>query len=347
MQCQSSPFGLTKDGQKVTLYTLSNEKGHSVKILNYGGIIKEINVPDATGHISNVVLGFDSIQDYEAHSPHFGCITGRIAGRISQASFVLNDTTYTLEKNNGNNSLHGGSLALDKQIWSVTEIVSKNQAELVLSHLSYDMDQGFPGNLDVVVTYIFDEDSNLTIKYKATTDKDTILTLTNHSYFNLSGDPSTTILDHVLTLPAKEYVAVDSEIIPIDILPTASGPFDFTKPKAIGLHIKNNDIQLENASGYDHAFILDPDIKQPIVLKDPKTGRILEIETTEACVVCYTGNFLTSELPLQGGQSTLAHGAVCLETQYYPDAINQEFFPTKILRADEIYRQKTTYSFKI
>jgi len=347
MQCQSSIFGHTKNGQQVTLYTLSNEKGHTVKILNYGGIIKEINVPDAHGHIDNVVLGFDSMEAYEDYSPYFGCITGRVAGRISQAAFDLNGTTYTLEKNNGNHCLHGGSLGLDKQIWSVTEIVSANQVELVLNHLSYDMDQGFPGNLDVVVTYVFDEESNLIIKYKATTDTDTILTLTNHSYFNLSADPSVNILDHLLTLPAKEYVAVDSEIIPIGILPTASGPFDFTQPKAIGLNIHEKDTQLKNAGGYDHGFILDPEAHQPIILKDPKTGRILEIETTEACVVCYTGNFLTSDLPLQSGQSTLAHGAVCLETQYYPDAINQDFFPTKILRADEIYRQKTTYSFKV
>jgi aldose 1-epimerase len=347
MHCQSHPFGHTKDGQEVTLYTLTNKKGHNVKILNYGGIIKEINVSDAAGHIKNVVLGFDTIEAYEDHSPHFGCITGRVAGRISQASFDLNNTTYTLEKNNDNHCLHGGSLALDKQIWSVTEIVSTTQAELVLSHLSYDMDQGFPGNLDVVVTYVFDEESNLTIRYKATTDKDTILTLTNHSYFNLSGDPSTTILDHQLTLPAKEYVAVNSEIIPIGILPTASGPFDFTQPKPIGYHIHEKNIQLENAGGYDHAFILDSDTEQPVVLQDPKTGRKLEIVTSEACVVCYTGNFLTSDLPLQGGQSTQKHGAVCLETQYFPDAINQDFFPTKILRADEIYRQKTTYSFKI
>ncbi|MDF1617338.1 aldose epimerase family protein [Petrocella sp. FN5] len=346
MQCQSSPFGLTKDGQKTTLYTLSNEKGHNVKILNYGGIIKEINVPDASGQINNVVLGFDSIEAYEDYSPHFGCITGRVAGRISQASFNLNDTNYTLEKNNGTHCLHGGNLGLDKQIWSVTEIVSATQVELVLSHLSYDMAQGFPGNLDVVVTYIFDEESNLTIKYKATTDKDTILTLTNHSYFNLSGNPSTTILDHLLVLPSKKYVAVNSEIIPIGVLPTDSGPFDFTQATAIGLNISENDIQLKNAGGYDHAFILDPDAHQSIVLKDPKTGRILEINTTEACVVCYTGNFLTSDLPIQGSQSTLKYGAVCLETQYYPDAINQDFFPTKILRANEIYRQKTIYSFK-
>jgi aldose 1-epimerase len=346
MNCQSIDFGTTKAGDPVRKYTITNSTGSSVSILNYGGIIQQLNVPDAEGTIKNVVLGFDNIQDYEEKSPYFGCITGRIGGRISGSTFTIGDTIYQLAKNDGDNNLHGGPMGLDKRVWSVSQRIEDTYCELVLNYLSDHLDQGFPGTVDMVVTYRFNEDNQLTIKYKASTDIDTILTLTNHTYFNLSGDPSTTILDHQLTIPADRVTQVGTDIIPIGTAAVAGTPFDFTSPHAIGERIDTKDTQLLNAGGYDHAFILNKNDGEIIVLEDPKSKRRMEITTTEACVVCYSGNFLNNDLTVQENVPLQKRSGVCLETQYYPDAINQDFFPTKILQPGDFYRYETTFSFK-
>lgn len=346
MLCAQNDFGTTKNGEKVTEYTLTNKKGHSVSVINYGGIITKIMVPDSEGNVKNVVLGFNTIGEYEATSPYYGCITGRVAGRLTDAKFTIGDTTYTLDKNDGENNLHGGLVGLDKVVWSVTEVVESDYAELILNYVSEDMDQGFPGTVDMNVTYRFDENDNLTLKYQATTDKETILTLTNHTYFNLSGDLSTTILDHELTMPCDKFIAVGPDAMPIGIEDVEGTYFDFRKGRIIGQDIDQDDVQLKNAGGYDHPFILNGEEGEKIVLKDPKTGRSMEIVTNEECVVCYTGNFLAGQEYVYDHIPVKMRGGVCLETQYYPDAINAEFLPSKTLKPGEVYSYKTTFSFK-
>lgn len=346
MKCTSKEFGMTKNNEQVVEYTLTNAHGHYVNIINYGGIITGIHVPDRDGIVKNIVLSYDNIKSYEDESPFFGCITGRMAGRIAGANFTINDTLYTLEKNDGDNNLHGGPIGLDKRIWSATEVVNDDYAELTLSYVSPHMDQGFPGTLDVMVSYKFDDNNDLTITYRATSDSDTICTLTNHSYFNLSGDPSTAILDHLLTISADDYVAVGADILPTQLSSTHETAFDFRTAKNIGQDIHADDVQLKNANGYDHAFVLNKDHTPQIILEDPQSGRKMEIKTTDACVVCYTANSLNSDMLLSNQVPLIKNGAVCLETQYYPNAINADFLPTKILKAGEIYLENTVFSFR-
>lgn len=346
MLCETREFGLTKSGEKVTEYTLTNKSGHNISLINYGGIMTKINVPDQNGQVGNVVLGFDTISEYEEKSPFFGCITGRVAGRITGAKFTIGDITYELGKNDGENNLHGGPVGLDKRIWSVSEVLGDTYGELVLNYVSEDMDQGFPGTLDIVVTYRFDDDDNLTLTYIATTDKETILTLTNHTYFNLSGDPSTQILNHMLTIPADKFVAVGPDTMPISAEATKNTPFDFTIAKAIGKDILADDVQLKNGGGYDHAFILNKKTDEKIILEDPTSGRRMEVVTDEACVVCYSANNLTDQDYVYNKKSLQHRSAVCLETQYYPDAINAKFFPSATLKPGEVYKHQTTFSFK-
>ncbi len=345
MLCETKDFGVTKNGEQVTEYTITNKKGSSVSVLNYGGIITKLMVPDKIGTLANVVLGFNTIGEYEEKSPFYGCITGRVAGRITDAVFTIGDTTYELAKNDGKNNLHGGLVGLDKVVWSVTEVVEKDYAELVLHYVSNDMEEGFPGTLDMTVTYRFDENDNLTLAYKATTDKETIVTLTNHTYFNLSGDPSTDILDHTLKIPADNMVQIGDDSMPIAVSSTKGTPFDFTGGKKIGQDIGADDQQIKNGSGIDHPFILNGDEGEKIILSDDKSGLSMEVVTNETCVVCYTGNFLTENDYVYDNVGIKQRSGVCLETQYYPDAINAEFLPTKTLKPGEVYNYKTTFFF--
>lgn len=346
MLCVQKEFGTTKNGNKVTEYTLTNSNGHSLSVINYGGIITKIMMPDSDGIIKNIVLGYNSVNEYEELSPYFGCITGRVAGRLSNAEFTIGETNYTLDKNDGENNLHGGLVGLDKVIWSVAEVVEKDYAELVLSYVSPDMDQGFPGTVDMSVTYKLDENDNLTLKYKATTDKETVLTLTNHTYFNLSGDLSTTILDHKLTIPSDKFIEIGPDSMPIGVKEVEGTYFDFTKGRVIGQDIDQDDAQLKNGTGYDHPFILNGDDDEKITLKDPKTGRSMEVISNEACVVCYSGNFLDQLDYVYDNIPVKKRGGVCLETQYYPDAINADFLPTKTLKPGEVYSYETTFTFR-
>lgn len=346
MQCESKAFGMTSAGEQVTEYTLTNSKGHSISVLNLGGIISKLMMSDKDGTIENVVLGYNTVKEYEELSPYFGCITGRTAGRLTAAQFTIGDNTYKLTANEGHNNLHGGPIGLNQRVWSVAEVVEDTYGELVLSYVSEDMDQGFPGTLDMVVTYRFDNNDNLTLSYQASTDRETIVTLTNHTYFNLSGDLTTTILDHKLTIPADKHVAIGTDSMPIGVVETAGTAFDFTKGKPVGQDIENDEEQLRNGSGYDHPFVLNGEDEEKILLEDPKTGRVMEVTTTETCVVCYSGNFLDQTPYVYDNIKVQKRGGICLETQYYPDAINAEFLPSLTLKPGEVYKHKTTFSFK-
>lgn len=345
MICKHRSFGMTDTGEEAVAYTMTNSKGHSVTVLNYGGIIQSIMVPDKEGNLANVVMGYNDIEGYIEHAPHFGCITGRTAGRISGGGFVIDGTRYDLISGDNGVNLHGGPVGLDRRIWHVAEVVADDHIELALSYTSPAMDQGFPGEVDMVVSYRFDEEDALTITYRGTTDAATILTLTNHSYFNLSGDLSTDILSHEMRLPADRVVVIDKDSVPVRIEDVSGGAFDFRKPKAIGRDIGADDENLKNGAGYDHPFVLNKEDGETLELFHKPSGRKMTVTTSEQCVVCYTGNFLGEVPYVFDGQKVVDRGAVCLETQYYPDAINASFIPERILRPGEAYLEETTFRF--
>lgn len=348
MEIKSSSFGVTKAGEEVTKYTLYNNHGYSVSILNYGGIITDIMVPDKDGHIESVVLGFDSIREYEEKSPYFGCIVGRIAGRISGTTFDMDGTTYTLADNNNGHTLHGGIKGFDKVLWQCTEIVDTDHVSLSLNYLSEDGEEGFPGNLDVQVTYQFNDDNALEIFYKATTDKKTIINMTNHSYFNLAGNGKRDVLNQALMIHADQYGLVDSNIIPAGVADVADTAFDFRAPKHVGQDIRKNEEQLKNVGGgYDHPFMLQEDEDVKASLYDPESGRYMEVLTDQKAVVFYACNQMEDGTPLSHGAKTKPHLALCLETQYYPDAINQSCFESTFLAPGETYKAYTMYRFSV
>ena len=346
MKITTTPFGLTKDKEQVIKYSLQNDKGMIVSVLNYGGIINEIIVKDKNGKYENVVLGFDNIGDYEEKSPYFGCITGRTAGRISNSRFVLDNKEYLLAKNNGRNNLHGGIKGFDKVVWNVKEDINSDSVILSLTYLSKDMEEGFPGNLKVTVDYILNNDDELIINYSGVSDKKTLINLTNHSYFNLSGNLKEDILKHKLTIKASKVAYVNDEVVPTGIVPNVDGTvFDFTEGKLVGLDIKRDTEQIKNCGGYDHPFILDKTESFNIRLEDEESKRILEMTTDQPCVVFYSGNFLEDDLTLDKNVKSKKHLGLCLETQDYPDAINLDCFPIKIYEKDEQYTAHTKYKF--
>ena len=347
MKCISKQFGTTAQGEEVMAYTLSNSKGASVTVLNYGGIIQSLKVPDSKGNVENIVLGFNSVEAYEKDEAFFGALCGRTAGRIANASFEIDGESFTLDANQQGNTLHGGDKALNRRIWEVAEVVGEDRAELALSYTSPHLDLGYPGTLDMVVNYAFDENNDLTITYRATTDAATILTLTNHSYFNLSGDYSAPVTDHVMTIPADKVMVLGEGSIPTSVAEVENGPFDFREGKAIGQDIEADDANLAAGAGYDHPFVLNKEDGEKILLSHPGSGRNLTITTSEQCVVCYTANFLSSDVKVYDDRNCVKRGAVCLETQYYPDAVNADFIPSRILRPGEIYLEETTYSFGV
>ncbi|MDZ7692577.1 MAG: aldose epimerase family protein [Balneolaceae bacterium] len=334
-------FGTLEDGREVSLYTLSNENGLEVEITNYGGIVTSISIPDANGEFDNVVLGFDSLDKYLGQHPYFGAIIGRYGNRIGGARFTLDDTTYELAANDGENHLHGGEQGFDKRLWDA-EIVD---GALQLSYLSEDGEEGYPGNLQVTVVYSLTDENELRIEYEATTDKATPVNLTNHSYFNLSGDPSAKILDHVLHLQADSYTPVDEGLIPTgEIAPVKGTPFNFSEPKPIGADIE----QVEG--GYDHNFVLNGpagSLRQVATVYDPQTQRQMEVLTTEPGIQFYTGNFLDGSLQGPEGTAFVQHSAFCLETQHYPNSPNEPDFPSTILQPDETYNTTTIYRFSV
>ena len=337
MSIQKTTFGKMPNGANALLYTLKNKNGLTVKITSYGGCITEILVPDKSGKVADVVLGFDNLDQYLKESPYFGATVGRYANRIAKGKFSLDGVEYTLPINNAPNSLHGGPRAFNNVNWQ-SEATGD---ALTLKHFSGDGDQGYPGNLHTTVVFSFSDTNDLRIDYEATTDKPTPINLTNHSYFNLAGAGSGTILDHVLTLNAKKYTPVDDTLIPTgQIAPVAGTPMDFTSPKPIGSRID------KVGAGYDHNYVLGDSGKLELAatVQEPKSGRVVEVLTTQPGIQFYTGNFLDGHIKGLGGAYG-KHGAFCLETQHFPDSPNHPNFPDTILRPGETYKQTTVYRF--
>jgi aldose 1-epimerase len=345
------PFGKTPDGQLVDLYVLTNKSGAEVSISTYGGSVVSIKVPDRNGKLADVVLGYDNVNGYVNDKSHFGGIIGRYGNRIAHARFVLDGKTYTLAKNNGENTLHGGVKGFDKALWAARILHGTDAQSLELTCLSKDGEEGFPGNLNVRVVYTLKDDNALSIAYVATTDKKTVLNLTNHSYFNLAGQGSGDILGHVLMIAADKFTPVDAALIPTGELRNVAGtPFDFRKPTAIGARINQDDEQLKLGGGYDHNFVLRAvpeslEFLGAARVVERTSGRVLEVFTTEPGVQFYTGNFLDGKTPGKSGVAYPRRSAFCLETQHFPDSPNQPKFPSVILKPGESFHSVTTYKF--
>ncbi|KAA6439962.1 galactose mutarotase [Dyadobacter flavalbus] len=340
-------FGELPDGQKAELYTLTNGNGMTVNITNYGGIITKLTAPDKSGAWTDVVLGFDSLAPYLKDSPYFGALIGRYGNRIAKGKFTLNGKEYSLPVNNGPNSLHGGLKGFDKVLWKATEIKKDSVVGLQLEYLSKDMEEGYPGNLTVKVTYTLDNDNALSINYTATTDKPTVINLTNHSYFNLTG-LKRDILNHEVTLVSDSIVPVDKNLIPTGKLRAVEGtPFDFRKSVKINDGISKTDEQLTNAGGFDHCWVIkrtEPGLMLFATVKEPESGRKMEVFTTEPAVQFYTGNFLDGSLKGKNATYVKRFG-FCLETEHYPDSPNQPQFPSTVLNPGDTYNTTTKYRF--
>lgn len=351
---EKEDFGSTPEGEKVDLYTIRNKNGMEVKIMTYGGIITSLTAPDKDGNYKDVVLGFDSLEQYTKSNPYFGAIIGRYGNRIAEGKFSLDGTEYVLSKNDGENHLHGGDKGFDKVVWIATPGTGENANSLQLSYTSEDMEEGYPGELKTIVTYTLNDDNSLDVEYEATTDKTTIVNLTQHSYFNLSADYDQTILDHVLEINANQYLPVDGGLIPTGELKDVAGtPFDFRNPKTIGKDLadEDSDEQLRRGLGYDHCWVLneqDSGMRFAASAYHPETGRLMEVHTNEPGIQFYSGNFLDSTLTQKGGEGTYAkRTGFCLETQHYPDSPNQEGFPSVVLKPGEKYSSKTMYKFLV
>lgn len=355
------PFGKTEDGRRVQVFTLKNGKGMVAKIITYGATLTELHVPDKDGKTADVVLGFDDVAGYESgRNQSFGCTTGRVANRIAKGTFTLEGKTYELARNNGPNHLHGGNQrALSRVVWEGEKLgpaEAPSAAGVRFTYTSLDGEEGYPGKLDLAVTYLLDDENRLRIVYKATSDRPTPVNLTNHSYFNLQGAGAATAMDHTLQIVADTYTGTDDTLIPTGKLDPVEGTaLDFRKPTPIGERIAKFDAP--PFGGYDHNYVLSTSAKMraagdqtPLeskvaaVLKDPKSGRTLTIKTTQPAVQFYTGNGLNGQAG-KGGKTYPRRSAVCLETQHYPDSVNHPEFPTTILRPGEVYLHEAVYEF--
>jgi aldose 1-epimerase len=341
-------FGNLPDGRHVAKYTLRNQAGMEVDILNLGGIITRWTAPDRNGNFEDIVLGFDTLEPYLDENPFFGALVGRYGNRIANGSFSLDGEVYTLAKNNGKNHLHGGITGFNKVLWDASPGHETDRASLRLDYRSPDGEEGYPGKLDVRVVYTLTDDNTLEVSYQAVTDKPTVVNLTQHTYFNLSGDFSQNILDHELQLNANTYLPVDAGLIPTgELHPVAGTAFDFTIPKTIGRDVAAQDEQLILGGGYDHCWILNKaNDKMSIAATafDKNSGRVLQVATEEPGVQFYIGNFLDGTLPAKGGGTYGKRSGFCLETQHYPDSPNRPEFPTTRLNPGEVYFTRTTFS---
>lgn len=342
------PFGQTPNNEAVTLYTLKNAHGMEVQIMNYGAIITKIMVPDKNKVIEDVVLGFDSVADYIKDSPYFGAVVGRYGNRIAAGKFSLDGKNYSLAAQNNGQHLHGGLKGFDKKVWKT---LSQKPGSLTLSYLSKDGEEGFPGNLEVQVTYTLTEDNAIAMDYTAKTDQATVLNICNHSYFNLTGNVKRDVLDHTIQLNAPFFIPVDKVLIPTgEVKSVKGGPFDFTSPKKIGLEINAADEQIAFGGGYDHCYAFDkaPGAYAKIAhVEEPVSGRVMEVFTTEPGVQFYTGNNLDGHLIGKYGAKYNKRTGFCLETQHYPDSPNKPNFPSTVLRPGETYTSKTVYQFSV
>lgn len=347
---QVSPFGKTADGQAISLYTLTNVNGMEARIINFGAIVQSLKVPDRDGVLADVALGFDALKGYEETHPYFGAIVGRYGNRIAKGKFTLDGKEYTLAINNPPNALHGGLKGFDKQVWTATPLEASDAVGLVLRLVSPDGDEGYPGALTAEVTYRLTNDNALNIQYLATTDAATVLNLTNHSYFNLDGAGAGDILAHEVMVHADRFTPVDETLIPTgELRPVEGTPFDFRTPKPLGRDIGADDEQIKFGLGYDHNFVLNKEAPGALTLAarvvGPKSGRVMEVYTTEPGLQFYSGNFLDST-NIGKGDVVYAHRfGFCMETQHFPDSPNQPGFPPVVLRPGEKYESTTIYKF--
>jgi aldose 1-epimerase len=345
MKMLSERFGVLPTGEQVQIFALTNDQGVEVKITNYGGIIVAVKVPDRDGKLADVVLGHESLEGYVNRSRYFGALVGRYANRIACGKFPLNGVEYKLATNNGANHLHGGLRGFDKVVWNA----DASGDVLQLTYSSRDGEEGYPGNLSVTVNYSLIGANELRIEYVATTDKDTIINLTNHSYFNLAA--TGTVLDHKITIHADAFTPVNDSLIPTGELRAVAGtPMDFNSPTAIGARINADDEQLRNAGGYDHNFVLragDEKLRAVAEVYEPDTGRVLTVSTTQPGMQFYSGNFLDGSIIGKHGHAYIKHSGFCLETQHFPDSPNHPSFPSTVLHADEQYHHVTVFKFSV
>jgi aldose 1-epimerase len=344
---EKADFGKTPEGEPVEIYTLVNRNGLKARITTYGAILTELHVPDRNGHLADIVLGFDNLDAYLKGHPFFGATTGRYANRIGKAQFTLNGKVYKLAANNGPNCLHGGIKGIDKRVWKARDVSGAAGAAMEFSYLSPDGEEGFPGNLQIKVTYTLTAKDELRIDYEATTDQDTVVNLTNHSYFNLGGEGNGSILNHLLRLNADRYTPVDETSIPLgDIVPTANTVMDFSRPMTIGARWN----QLKGTpGGYDHNYVINQVKPGELTLAadvvEPESGRRMRILTTEPGVQLYTGNFLDGSLKGKSGKAYEKNFGFCLETQHFPDSPNKPQFPSTVLKPGQVYRTTTVHAF--
>jgi aldose 1-epimerase len=348
---ESRPFGTTPDGETVGLITLRNGSGIELDIITYGGTVTRLLAPDREGELADVVLGSEHLESYLMGTPYFGAIVGRHGNRIAGGRFALDGTEYQLAVNNGPNHLHGGLVGFDKVVWSAETYEEESESGVVLRYVSEAGEEGYPGELDVEVTYALTSGGDLRIEYEASTDEPTIVNLTHHGYWNLAGHGAGDILDHELTLFASRYTPVDETLIPTgELRPVDGTPFDFRTPTAIGARIEDDDEQLGFGGGYDHNFVVDGwsgdgSLGPAAVLRDPVSGRTMEVLTTEPGIQFYSGNFLDGSDIGKDGVVYERRTGLCLETQHFPDSPNQPDFPSTVLRPGETFRSTTVYRF--
>ena len=344
-------FGTTPDGSQVEAFTLTNANGIELRTISYGAIIVSLRVPDRTGRMDDIVLGYDSLQGYLRVSPYFGAIVGRYGNRIGSGRFTLDGRTYRLATNNGPNHLHGGNRGFDKVVWQAEPLQNDSGVGVTFTYTSPDGEEGYPGTLLARVSYTLTDRDELVVEYHATTDQATPVNLTQHTYFNLAGDGRGDILGHELLINADSFTPVDSTLIPTGSMAPVDGtPFDFRTPTAIGARIGADDQQLRFGGGYDHNFVLqqeDAAIGRAARVVEPSTGRTLDIYTTEPGLQFYSGNFLDGTITGKGGRVYHHRYGLCLETQHYPDSPNQPQFPSTVLRPGQEYRSRTVWVFGV
>ena len=342
-------WGSLPSGGPISLFTLRNASGVEASVTNYGGRLVILKVPDRAGRGEDIVLGFESLDGYLDQNPYFGALVGRFANRIANGKFELDGRTYTLLQNNGSNALHGGARGFDKVAWKAAVINSNGTSALELRYLSKDGEEGYPGNLEVAATYTLSEDNTLRVDYSASTDRDTVLNLTNHSYFNLAGHAQGNILDQHVVLNADRFTPVASNLIPTgDLRSVAGTPFDFRQSTAIGARIDANDEQIAFGGGYDHNFVLNRSgngLSLAACVYDPHSGRIMEVLTTQPGMQFYTGNHIRGPIGGKSGATYGARAGFCCETQHFPDSPNQPQFPSSVLRRGDRYTQTTAFRF--
>jgi aldose 1-epimerase len=348
-QISKEAFGKTKDGTPVDLFILRNTKGAEARICNYGGLVISLKVPDRHGKLGDVVLGYDNLDGYLKSSPYFGALVGRYGNRIAKGKFTLDGKEYTLAINNGPNALHGGIKGFDKVVWTPKMLALPEGPALELRYVSKDGEEGYPGNLSVTAVYSLTEDNGLKLEYTATTDKDTVVNLTQHTYFNLAGKGDN--LHHEVMIHADKFTPVDSTLIPTgELRPVEGTPFDFRKPTTIGARINQDDEQLKFGKGYDHNWVINkPAGKLGLMARvaEPTSGRVLEVLSTEPGLQFYTGNFLDGTITGKGGWVYQFRNAFCMEPQHYPDSPNHPNFPSVVLKPGQVYKHTLIYRFSV